>query len=444
MSSPAAMGAMTPGEQMAEHHGMALWTQVPIAIVGIWLIVSPVTVGYDSLPLALNDVVVGALVVVLAVLAASPTRAWAGWLLGLVGAWLVLAPLVFWAPTAAGYLNETLVGGFLIAFSVLIPHGMAMPGPDVPPGWTYNPSSWQQRAPIIALGFLGFFIARYMAAFQLGHIGSAWDPIFGRGTEQILTSEVSRAWPISDAGLGAATYLFEALMGLMGDPRRWRTMPWMVTFFAILVVPLGVVSITLVILQPVAVGTWCTLCLITALAMLVMIPLTLDEVVAMLQFLGGERRRGHSLWRAFWLGGDAPGATDDRRTPELSAPPKRLAGAAVWGLTAPWTLLVAAAVGLWLLFSTLVLGTQGTPGHAANLLGALAASIAMIALAEVARGLRYLNTLVGAIIVTAGVVLGGPPLHVASMVAGGLAVMFLSLARGEIRERYGSWDRWVR
>ena len=49
--------------------------------------------------------------------------------------------------------------------------------------------------------------------------------------------------------------------------------------FGILVVPLGVVSITLIVLQPIAVGAWCTPCLIAAAAMLVMISLTLDEVV---------------------------------------------------------------------------------------------------------------------------------------------------------------------
>jgi hypothetical protein len=69
-------------------------------------------------------------------------------------------------------------------------------------------------------------------------------------------------------------------------------MPWMVTFFGILAVPLGVTSIVLVILQPLSVGAWCTICLATALAMLIMIPLTLDEVVAMGQFLAQSRREG--------------------------------------------------------------------------------------------------------------------------------------------------------
>ena len=82
-----------------------------------------------------------------------------------------------------------------------------------------------------------------MAAYQLGYTTTVWEPFFTPGTAAILTSDVSKAFPISDAGLGAVAYLIEALMGFMGDKHRWRTMPWMVTFFGILVVPLGLVSI---------------------------------------------------------------------------------------------------------------------------------------------------------------------------------------------------------
>lgn len=55
-------------------------------------------------------------------------------------------------------------------------------------------------------------------------------------------------------------------------------MPRMVAFFSILVVPLGGF---LLHHCPVLIGTYCTLCLIAAAAMLIMIPLTLDEVGAM-------------------------------------------------------------------------------------------------------------------------------------------------------------------
>src|SRR3546814_21148072 len=122
-----------------------------------------------------------------------------------------------------------------------------------------------------------------MAAYQFGHIDYIWEPFFsgeaGRnGTEHIITSDVSRAWPIADSGLGATSYLIEALMGAMGSAKRWRTMPWMVTFFFILVVPLGGVSIFFIMIQPVVIGTYCTLCLIAAAAMLVLIPLDRKSV----------------------------------------------------------------------------------------------------------------------------------------------------------------------
>ena len=87
-----------------------------------------------------------------------------------------------------------------------------------------------------------------MAAYQLGYIDFAWDPVFGTGTVRILDSRVSAAFPVSDAGLGAVAYAIETLMGFMGDRTRWWTMPWMVTFFGIVVIPLGFVQVLLVIL----------------------------------------------------------------------------------------------------------------------------------------------------------------------------------------------------
>jgi len=99
-------------------------------------------------------------------------------------------------------------------------------------------------------------------------------------------------WPVSDADLGAMTYMVELLFTFMGDRRRWRTMPWMVALFGVAVIPLGITSIVLVMMQPVVVGHWCTLCLITASAMLLMIPLSLDEVAAMIQFLNHSRKLG--------------------------------------------------------------------------------------------------------------------------------------------------------
>jgi hypothetical protein len=193
-----------------------------------------------------------------------------------------------------------------------------------------------QRGPIIAMAFLGFFLSRYLAAYQMGHVAYPWDPFFGDGTRRVLDSEVSRAWPVSDAGLGEFSYMLEALSGLMGGRNRWRTMPWMVVMFGVLVVPLGVVSLVLVILQPVAVGAWCALCLLTAAAMLIMIAPALDEVVAMGQFLGVRgAKASHSGARS----GSVARWISTRREDLATHRPRRAGSRARrWSVSsAPWT-----------------------------------------------------------------------------------------------------------
>lgn len=431
------------------HGGGAAWPHFANMTLGLWLITGAFALGL-SRPLQVSDLVSGTLVVVFAALSLSQRpmwRLWAPWANSLVGLWLLFAPLVFWAPTAAGYANDTLAGTLVVVFAILAPGmpmapGMRMePGPDVPPGWSYNPSSWPQRAPIIALALVGFFLSRQMTAFQLGHVASLTDPFFGLGTQRVLTSDVSRAFPIPDAGLGAVAYAIEFLMGFMGDKRRWRTMPWMVTFFGILVVPLGVVSITLIVLQPVAVGAWCTPCLVAAFAMLVMIPLTLDEVVAMIQFLVQARREGQPFWRTFWLGGtlrELP-ATGPVRPDVVSAK------AMVWGVATPWNLLVTVGLGAWLMFTPAALGSVGAAAHSDHLVGALVVTTATLALADVGRALRFLNILFGAWVIAAPWILGGAtPASRWSAAIVGVLVILLSLRRGPVGERYGSWEGFIR
>ncbi|MDO8502001.1 MAG: vitamin K epoxide reductase family protein [Gemmatimonadaceae bacterium] len=436
---------------MAMAHGQgAPWAHFANMTLGLWLITSAFALGYRSTALQLSDVVSGALVIMLAALSLSRRpfwKLWAPWANSLVGLWLLFAPLVFWAPTAAAYSNDTLVGALVVVFAILapgmpMPPGMSMePGPDVPPGWSYNPSSWPQRAPIIALALVGFFLSRQMAAFELGHVTTLTDPFFRMGTERVLTSDVSRAFPIPDAGLGAIAYMVEFLMGFMGDKRRWRTMPWMVTFFGILVVPLGIVSITLIILQPLAVGAWCTPCLIAAVAMLIMIALTLDEVVAMGQFLVQARREGQPFWRVFWLGGTL------RDLPEVG--PTRAdvvsAKAMVWGVALPWNLLLCAGLGVWLMFTPSVLGSAGTAAHSDHLFGALIVTIAVIALADVGRAARFVNLFLGAWIIAAPWLLAGASsASTWSDAIAGAVVILLSFPRGRVGERYGTWERFIR
>jgi nucleoside-diphosphate-sugar epimerase/uncharacterized membrane protein len=359
-------------EQMQQMHLSMLWVHFTNMMFGAWLATSPFVLGNfygqefseavlgvtaeRNLPppelrmawLGWSDVASGLLIVLFAALSLSRRFSWAQWANAAVGVWLLFAPLFFWSPSAAVYINETLVGALVIAFAILVPmmpgmsHESMMDESDLPVGWSYSPSTYEQRLPIIALGFVGLLISRVLTAYQLGHIEGVWEPFFagqgGRnGTEFIITSDVSKAWPIPDAGLGAVSYLFEVLMGVMGGRQRWRTMPWMVAAFGIVVVPLGVVSIYFIIIQPIMIGTWCTLCLAAALAMLIMIPFTLDELVAMGQYLVQSHRRGESLLRTFFMGGASPGSGKDT-LPGFGAGPRETARSAARGVNVPWTL----------------------------------------------------------------------------------------------------------
>lgn len=442
-----------PKQMIRDMRKKWLWTNFTVAALGLWLMTSPFTFGYASRAMIWSDVISGAIIVAASLAALWPKCDFFGrWTAGLTGAWLHFAPLFFWAPEPVAYVTDTLVGAIVFTLMILVPmmpghaHHMVMqkPGPEMPPGWTYNPSTWHQRAPIIICGFAGWFISRYLAAVQLGYIDSAWEPFFGEGTSRVLHSEMSKSWPISDAGLGAVAYTIEALMGFMGMQTRWRTMPWMVTFFGIVVIPLGLVHIALVISQPVVVGYWCTLCLAAAAVMLIMIPLTVDEVVAMLQFMAIAKREKRPLWRTFWAGGTLVGGADDDRTPRYGEPARKMAPAMIWGVSLPWTLVASMAIGIWLMFSPSIFGTSGAASSNDHLAGAIALTIAACATGEVIRPMRILNFPLGLWIAIAPWFLGGAELgsQINDLIAG-LAIALLSLPRGRIREHYGSWDRFA-
>lgn len=482
---PAGHGAMAEGHDhmamMEMDEKKVRWVHYANIGLGLWLAASPFvydamttatvsdavravaadrglpSVEWRATALTISDIATGLLIALFGSLSLSKRTAWwAQWANTFAGLWLLFAPMIFWTPSGAQYLNDMLVGSAVIAFSVLVPMmpGMSMAGmmdpKSIPPGWTYSPSTYAQRLPIAYLGLIGLLISRILTAYQLGHIDGAWEPFFAgsaadprNGTEEIITSDVSKMWPIPDAGLGAISYLLEILMAVMGGRDRWRTMPWMVTFFGILVIPLGVVSIYFIIIQPILLGTWCTLCLLAALAMLVMIPFAIDEVIAMGQFLYWAKCRGKPLIRTFFKGDAVDGGEEDH-SDALASP------AAFWadttrGITLPWTLAASVAIGLFLMLTRLVLGTEGPMANSDHVVGALVLTVAIIATAEVARALRFINAAFGAWLIAAPFLLDGASSAASFVsVALGLALIALSLPRGRrSKEHYAGWDRFV-
>lgn len=174
-----------------------------------------------------------------------------------------------------------------------------------PPGFSWNPSGWNQRVPIAILGFIAAAISSYLALFQWGIISTVWDPFFGDQTIRVIDSSTSHTmyrWiGIPDAALGALAYFGDAIFGIAGSTRRWQFRPWLVILFGIDVIPLGIVSAILVLTQGFVIGSWCTLCLVTAIISLVLVVMAYDEVWASLLYLRFIYKNHRSMfWDVLW------------------------------------------------------------------------------------------------------------------------------------------------
>jgi len=442
-------------QQFRREHADFLWAHFFNIALGCWLLLAPTILGYESAAMGWSDSIAGVLIVGMSLLSLSWRMSIARWGVALVGVWLLLAPLVFWAPLSAAYLNGNLVGALVIGFAALsrpaqtVSAVAALTGPTVPAGWDASPSSWSQRLPVIILAFVGLFCSLYMGAYQLEYIDHIWDPFFSgdpdqpSGTVQVITSDISEAFPVPDAGLGAVVYMLEILLGVIGSTQRWRTMPWVVAAFGVLIVPLGIVSITFIIIQPILIGTWCALCLIAAAAMLLQIAYASNEFVATAQFLRRRKQAGESLLRVFFNGDTDQGETrfeqdDFQRNPKLI-----VADILGEGVTVPWNLVLCILVGVWLMFTRVTLGHEGGMANADHLIGAFVITVSVIALGEVARAVRYLNIALGVALLITPFVYGVGLASMIATLAAGLILIGACIPRGPVRSHYGSWDRLI-
>ena len=439
-------------------HAAFRWAHFTNMALGAWLATQPLLIGVGELWLARLEIGLGLALMLFAGLALSWRMGWARWVCAGIGAAVMAIPFVFWTANPAAYLSDTLAGMLIFGLALAskpdpgVSPVAALSGPECPPEWTYNPSTWSQRLPIIALAIVGLFVSRYLAAYQLGHIPNVWDPFFAgnpndpqNGTEEIITSSVSRAFPVPDAALGGYVYALEIVTGLVGSTRRWRTMPWLVILFGIMIAPLGVVSILFIIIQPIVIGTWSIIALIGAAAILIQIPYSLDELVASGQFIRRRVKAGQNFLRVLFTGDTDSGEAKGEGADEFDARPggvlrEMVAG----GVNLPWNLALCAVIGLWLLFTRLTLGAEGLMADADHLIGSLALTVVSIAAAEVARALRYLLIPLGLALGAMPFVAGAGTLQTVVGIGLGFALVILSLRRGAVRARYGSWDPLIR
>ncbi len=451
--------------QRQAEHGAWRWAHFVNIGLGSWLLTQPLLIGVQEAGLCASEMAMGLLLMVAASLALSWRAVWARWLCAGIGTVVMAIPFLWSTANGAAYLSDTLVGALIFGLAVCSKPEpgssaiAALTGQTMPPGWSYNPSAWGQRVPIIVLALLGLYVSRYLAGYQLGHIQSVWDPFFAgsptdprNGTEEIVTSWVSTALPVSDAALGGFTYLLEILTGLVGSRQRWRTAPWLVLLFGLMIVPLGLTTILFIVIQPVVLGTWSTLALVGGAAVLIQIPYSLDELLATGQFLRRRVRAGKPWLRVLLVGDTdelpSPDAarfilfndSDDEFDRPLGVVLKSMLGG---GVSLPWNLALAGAIGLSLLFTRVTLGADGGMADAHHIIGCLVLTVCAVAAADVARPAQALNAVLGIGLVLVPFVFGGDMMTTAVTVGLGLALALLSVRRGPIKEDYGNWNRWL-
>lgn len=374
------------------------WFYFALIFLGFWLLFAPSSFGYASdIPMRVSDQLSGIILIFFGSLARKPKAYLPVILLVLTGLWLELAPLIFWAQCPASYLNDTLIGVCVLVCSIVLPGRLGIKDKKeslLPPGWTYNPSSWPQRLPIFVLAVLGWFASRYLAMYQLGYIDQVWDPFFKEGTLKVITSNISKAFPISDAGLGAFAYTLEAILVCKGSEARWQRMPWLVLSFGFLVIPVGLTSITLILLQPLVVGAWCGLCLLIAFAMLIMIALSVDEVEAVFKLLKHTPKKDR--WQVFWKGKKNYGRPCKSLPLEVSFYPLLKEGFRGCKLT--FSLFMCLCIGSLLMASPSFLRLAEHQKDACHVLGAFSSVFALMATAHVLKKVQKGISLLGILV----------------------------------------------
>jgi hypothetical protein len=211
-----------------------------------------------------------------------------------------------------------------------------------------------------------------------------------------------------------------------------------------MIVPLGAVSIFFIVIQPIMIGTYSTLALIAAAAMVWQIPYSLDELVATYQFLRRRHKAGRHWLRVFFTG-DTDEGPDDRRLDDFERSPRTIAVDMVsGGMTFTWTLLASLSLGVVLMLSPLVFTWESGVAATNHIVGALVITVTVAAFAPVARLGRFLNMLMGIVLLFAPFAVGADWGALAFSGSVGLALMALSIPRGTVKTSFGSWDRFIR
>jgi hypothetical protein len=89
-----------------------------LVVSGLWLIVAPFALNYPTgSPGVWNDVILGAVVAIVALANSGIRAGWLSWVNFLLGVWLIVAPFVLTYHSVAGAWNDVLTGVLVCLFA---------------------------------------------------------------------------------------------------------------------------------------------------------------------------------------------------------------------------------------------------------------------------------------------------------------------------------------
>jgi hypothetical protein len=96
----------------------ASWVNV---ILGAWLIISPWTMGYRTGASTAEDVILGAAVIIVALVSMAAMSTAGAWVNVILGIWIIIAPWVLGYAHArtGGPINEVITGVLVVVFALL-------------------------------------------------------------------------------------------------------------------------------------------------------------------------------------------------------------------------------------------------------------------------------------------------------------------------------------
>lgn len=154
---------------------------------------------------------------------------------------------------------------------------LSVPAPNAhrPPGWSVNPSLYSQRLPVILLAVLGLTLSIDMRELS------------GALARDVNTLAIEAALAIA------------VITGSIGSERRWSRKPWLVAIFGLAIGPAAFVASTWSLIELSFDGTWNSREVGRSVAALMAIGPAMDEVLASLQFVRSQSKKGRSPIRVF-------------------------------------------------------------------------------------------------------------------------------------------------